>query len=63
MWPRDDELIRAQFHGSAYRKQRIGAYGSKDFRAYGKYIAKEKQEIFAWVRAYSTLLGILRLRS
>ena len=28
--------IRAQFYGSAYRKHRIGAYGSRTFCAYGK---------------------------
>ena len=30
----------AQLHGSAYRKSRIGAYGSREFCAYGKRISR-----------------------
>ena len=33
-------VSRGQFHGSAYRKHRIGAYGSREFRAYGKRISR-----------------------
>ena len=33
-------MCRAQFHGSAYRKYRIGAYGSRGFCAYGKRISR-----------------------
>ena len=29
----ESEVNRAKFHGSAYQKQRIAAYGSKEFRA------------------------------
>ena len=33
------ERNRVQFHGSAYCKHRIGAYGSRQYRAYGKRIS------------------------
>ena len=53
---------RAQFHGSAYRKHRISTYGSREFCANCKRISLLKRRILASVRAYSTLLGILRLQ-
>ena len=36
----------AQFHGSAYRKHRIGAYGSREFCAYGKRISRVSGEFW-----------------
>ena len=33
-------MTRAQLHGSAYRKYRIGAHGSREFCAYGKRISR-----------------------
>ena len=33
-------LTWAQFHDSAYRKHRIGVYGSREFCAYGKRISR-----------------------
>ena len=45
--------IRAQFHGSAYkRKHRIGASGSREFRAYVKPVSQVSGEF-----------GLLRLRT
>ena len=38
--------IWAQFHGSAYRKHRIGAYGSREFCAYGKRISRVSGEFW-----------------
>ena len=34
------EQTLAKFHGSANRKQRIGAYRSREFCAYGKHISR-----------------------
>ena len=42
----------AQFNGSAFRKHRIGAYGSREFCAYGKRISR-----------VSGKFGLLRLRT
>ena len=39
-------MIRAQFHGSAYRKHRIGAYGSREFCAYGRRISRISGEFW-----------------
>ena len=38
--------IRAQFHGSAYHKQRIGTYGSREFCAYVKRISQVSGEFW-----------------
>ena len=40
------ELTGAQFHGSAYRKHRIGTYGSREFCAYGKPISRVSSEFW-----------------
>ena len=39
-------LTWAQFHGSAYRKHRIGDYGSGEFCAYGKGISPDSGEFW-----------------
>ena len=49
-------LTSAQFHGSAYRKHRIGAYGSRQAYFTGK------RRILASACAYPASLGILRLQ-
>ena len=36
----------AQFHGSAYRKHRVGAYGSREFCAYGKPVSRVSDEFW-----------------
>ncbi len=37
---------RAQLHGSAYHiKQKIDAYGSREFRAYVKHISQVRREL------------------
>ena len=36
----------AQFHGSAYHKHRIDAYGSREFCAYGKRISRVSGEFW-----------------
>ena len=46
-------LVWAQFHGSAYRKQRICAYGSIEFWAYCKRISQVSREF--WLTRHSTL--------
>ncbi len=50
----------AQFHGFASVKQRIGAYGSREFCAYAKRISGVSRD-FCLCACYSTLLGILHL--
>ena len=40
LFQKEEEETRAQFHGSAYRKHRIDAYGSKELCAYGKRISR-----------------------
>ena len=37
---------RAQFHGTAYRKHRICAYGSREFHANGKRISRVSGEFW-----------------
>ena len=61
-YQRNSGYNQGQFHGSAYHKHRIGAYGSRVFCAYGKRISRVSGEFLASARAYSPLLGILGLQ-
>ena len=48
----EEQVTWAQFHGSAYRKHRRGAYGIREFCAYGKRISRVSGEF-----------GLLRVRT
>ena len=54
------ETIWAKFLGSAYRKHRIGAYGSREFCAYGKRISRVSGE-FGRLRVRSPHSTLTRL--
>ena len=53
--------IRAQFHGSAYHKQRINALLKLGIQRLCQAYFMGKEGFLACVRAYYTLLGILCL--